>query len=63
MSRMRHQKKIRRGGTSLSVPVPHLLFAKRAFDAAGNRISEPDDGSKKDNSKRELKSVNHESSP
>lgn len=45
------------------VAVAERLFAKRAFDAAGDSVPEPDDGSKEDDGKHKKQSVNHESSP
>ena len=47
----------------LGVAVAHLLFAERAFDAAGNRVPEPDDGSEKQDGKGEKQCVYHESTP
>jgi hypothetical protein len=41
------------------VAVAHLLFAQRTFDAAGDRIADPDDRAKKKDGDCELKGVDH----
>ena len=33
----------------LGIAVAHLLFAERTFDAAGDRVTNPDDGTQEDN--------------
>jgi hypothetical protein len=50
-------------GESLGVAVAHLLFAQRSIDSAGHGIAEPDHGSENENGKRQLKCINHESTP
>lgn len=45
------------------VAVAERLFSERALNAASNGVSEPDDGSKKQDGKGEKQSVNHESTP
>ena len=49
--------------TRLSVAVAHLLFAEGSVDPARNRVPEPNHGPEKKDGKRQLKSVNHESTP
>ena len=44
----------------LSVTVAHRLFAEGAFDAASDRIADPDHGSKEDDGKGEQQRVDHE---
>ena len=45
------------------VPVPERLFPKSAFDSSCHGITEPDNGSKKDDGKHKKYSVNHDSTP
>ena len=47
----------------LNIAVAKALFAQRTVDSAGDGIAEPDDGSKQDQGKHELKCVNHVDSP
>ena len=47
----------------LGVAVAHLLFAQRAFDATGDSIPKPHDGSEKQDGKGEKQCVYHESTP
>ena len=53
----------KRPNPELGVAVAHLLFAERAFDATGDCIPKPDDGSEKQNGKGEKQCVYHESTP
>jgi hypothetical protein len=49
------------GGIKSGVAVAHLLFAQRAVDTAGNRVTNPNDDAEQDDGKNELKSIDHES--
>ena len=45
----------------LRLPVAERFVDKRAFDAAGNRVANPDDSAEKQDTKNQLKCRNHES--
>src|SRR5689334_24040138 len=53
----------RKRSAASGVAVPHRLFAKRAFNAAGDHVADPNDRAEQDDGENELQSDNHETTP